>query len=74
MDAYGKGTKVIWNWGDGQAEGTITEIFNSRVTKEIKGASVTRNADDKCPAYLVEQEDGAQVLKSHSELLKAGRV
>lgn len=29
---------------------------------------MTRNADADNPAYLIEQDDGSQVLKSESEL------
>jgi hypothetical protein len=34
----------------------------------MKGTTVTRAADRNNPAYLIEQEDGDAVLKSHSEL------
>ena len=36
----------------------------------IKGTDVSRNATDKEPAYLIEQDDGDRVLKSHSEIQK----
>lgn len=62
------GDEVQWNWGDGTGSGTITERFTSRVTRTIDGAEITRNATDDEPAYLVEQDDGDQVLKSASEL------
>tara|TARA_R110002049_G_scaffold305056_3_gene501156 strand:+ start:111861 stop:112079 length:219 start_codon:yes stop_codon:yes gene_type:complete len=62
---------VQWNYGSGTATGQIKESFKEKVTKTIKGSEVTRNASDDEPAYLVEQEDGDQVLKSESELSDA---
>jgi len=62
------GDEVSWKWGNGTGEGTITERFTSSVTRTISGTEVTRNATEDDPAYLIEQEDGQQVLKSSSEL------
>ena len=70
-DHYDSGDRVKWSWGAGTATGEITERFTERVTRTIKGNQVVRNADDENPAYLIEQEDGDRVLKSHSELEKA---
>lgn len=70
-DHYDIGDRVRWNWGEGTATGEITERFTDRVTRTIKGTDVTRNASDDNPAYMIEQEDGDRVLKSHSELEKA---
>lgn len=69
--SYNKGTKVEWNWGSGTAIGTVQETFTSDITKTIKGTDVTRNATENNPAYLIEQDDGDKVLKSHSEVSKA---
>lgn len=71
MSTFNKGDKVQWNWGSGTGTGKVAERFSSDVTRTIKGNEVTRHADDDCPAYLIEQEDGAQVLKSHSEVSAA---
>ena len=68
---FSEGTKVEWNWGSGTAEGTVRESFTERVERRIAGNNVVRNASDENPAYLIEQEDGDRVLKSHSELRKA---
>lgn len=65
---YAVNTIVSWKWGDGSAEGKVKEVFTEKVTRTIKGNEVTRNADDDNPAYLIEQDDGDRVLKSHSEL------
>jgi hypothetical protein len=65
---FNKGTRVRWNWGNGTGEGEVRESFTERTTRTIKGSKVTRNADNDNPAYLVVQDDGDEVLKSHSEL------
>lgn len=70
-EKYQPGTKVQWNWGDGTGTGKITEVFTERVEKTIKGSEVVRDASEDEPAYLIEQEDGDEVLKSHSELNRA---
>jgi hypothetical protein len=69
--AYSKNSTVKWSWGQGEAKGTIQEVFTSDVTRTIKGNEVKREASDDCPAYLIEQEDGDRVLKSHSEVQSA---
>jgi hypothetical protein len=71
MANYRKGTKVSWKWGNNTAEGKVAEVHTDRVEKTIKGKKQTRNGSDDNPAYLLEQEDGTQVLKLGSELEKA---
>ncbi len=70
-DPYTTGTRVKWPWGDGTGSGTIQACFTDAVSRTIKGSEVRRNASADNPAYLIEQEDGDEVLKSHSELRKA---
>ena len=65
------GSKVCWTWGSGTAEGTIKEVFTERVERTIKGSTIVREGSDEEPAYLIEQEDGDQVLKSRSEIERA---
>ena len=69
--SYDTGTTVSWEWGSGSAQGTITDVFTEKVTRTIKGSEITRKASDDEPAYMIEQEDGDRVLKSHSEVSKA---
>lgn len=69
---YQKDETVEWNWGNGTGTGKVRESFKEKVTRRIKGEEVTRNASDDNPAYLIEQDDGDRVLKTHSELRKAG--
>jgi len=65
------GDKVKWKWGNGWGEGKISERFTDKVTRTIKGNEVTREASSDEPAYLIEQDDGDKVLKSHSEVESA---
>ncbi len=64
------GSKVKWNWGNGSAEGKVTEVHHDKVTRKTGGTEVTRNGTDDNPAYVIEQEDGTIVLKSKSEVEK----
>lgn len=68
---YRKGQSVRWKWASGHGEGTIAERFDEKVTRTIKGSEITRDGSKDDPAYLIEQEDGARVLKLGSELEKA---
>jgi hypothetical protein len=65
-----KGDTVHWKWGASEAEGKIKEEFDKPVKKKIKNTIVKRNASKDNPAYLVEQGEGKQALKSESELTK----
>jgi len=71
MAGYQTGTNVEWDWGNGTGTGKVCERFVEKVSRQISGTEVTRNASEDEPAYLIEQEDGDQVLKSHSEVRKA---
>ena len=67
---YSKGDEVSWSWGQGTAHGKVAGSFTSKVTRQIEGKEITRDADEENPAYMVEQENGSRALKSHSELSK----
>jgi hypothetical protein len=69
--SFRKGQKVQWNWGSGTAEGTIRERFERRVERTIKGSKIVRNGTSANPAFLIEQDDGDEVLKEASELSAA---
>lgn len=62
------GDEVEWNWGNGTGTGKVTERFTPKVTRTLKGSEVTREASEDEPAYLIEQDDGDEVLKSVTEL------
>jgi hypothetical protein len=66
-----EGTKVKWSWSGSTAEGKVKEVFHDDVSRTIKGNEVTRKASDDEPAYLIEQDDGDEVLKSSSEIERA---
>ncbi|MGB0768649.1 MAG: DUF2945 domain-containing protein [Phycisphaeraceae bacterium] len=68
---YNQDDRVQWNWGDGTATGTVVKKYTQKITLKIKGTDVTRDASDDEPAYKIEQDDGDEVLKSHSEVSKA---
>ena len=65
-----KGDKVKWEWGNGTAEGEVTETFQKKVTRTIKGNEVTRDGSQDDKALMIEQEDGDRVLKLESEVNK----
>ena len=67
-DMYNQGTKVKWNWGNGTGTGEVQKSYTKHVSMKIKGTEVSRNASEDDPAYLIEQDDGDEVLKPHSEL------
>lgn len=67
-NAYREGSEVSWDWGNGTAEGTVKERYTKEVTKTLKGNEVTREGSEDDPAYLIEQDDGSEVLKLKSEL------
>ncbi|CAI3961291.1 DUF2945 domain-containing protein [Alteromonas macleodii] len=71
MKHYAVNTEVEWEWGNGSATGNIRKKFTNDVERTIKGSSVKREASDSDPAYLIEQDDGSKVLKSHSEITKS---
>ncbi len=66
-----KGSTVRWKWGNGSAEGKVTETYSEEVTKTIKGSKITRKGESGNKALLIEQEDGDEVLKLESEVEKA---
>ena len=71
MSGYSKGTKVEWEWGNGTGTGKVKTVHTEKVTRTIKGSEITRDASEDEPAYTIEQDDGDEVLKSHSEVRKA---
>lgn len=68
-----KGDKVHWNWGKSQAEGTIKQKSEKTITNKIKGTEVKRKASKEEPAYIIEQQNGTEVVKSESELMEGGK-
>ncbi|MGE0210338.1 MAG: DUF2945 domain-containing protein [Parvibaculaceae bacterium] len=71
-ERFETGSAVRWHWGEGTAEGVVRKRFTKRIVRTIRGAKIVRQGSDENPAYLIEQQDGGKVLKSHSELEPAG--
>lgn len=69
--SFRKGSKVKWNWGQGEGHGRIAERFERTVERTIEGSRIRRNGTREDPAYLVKVEDGGEVLKLRSELSRA---
>ncbi len=65
---YQKGQNVKWKWGNGWGHGKVQDHFTEKVTRQIDNNDVTRDASEDNPAYLIKQDDGDRVLKSHSEI------
>ncbi len=63
-----EGTKVKWKWGNGHAEGKVRESYTKTITKTIQGTDITRHGESGNKALFIEQNDGAFVLKSESEV------
>ncbi|MEN3794128.1 DUF2945 domain-containing protein [Fulvimarina sp. MAC3] len=68
MVAFQKGQYVAWDWGNGEAKGKVQDHWAESVTKTIDGSEITRHGEEGNEAYLIEQDDGSQVLKLASEL------
>ncbi|MEJ7774962.1 MAG: DUF2945 domain-containing protein [Nocardioidaceae bacterium] len=66
-----EGSEVSWQWGGSTATGKVVEVHRARVTRTLGGSEITRNGSDEDPAYVIEQADGARVLKLQSEVEKA---
>ena len=69
--SYSEGDKVEWSWGNGTGTGTIKKVYTQKRTLKIDGTEVTKDASEDSPSYRIEQEDGDEVFKSHSEVKKA---
>ncbi len=70
--AIREGSTVRWQWSGSTAEGKVVEIHRSRITRTLGGSEITRNGSDDDPAYVIEQDDGAKVLKLKSEVESVG--
>ena len=66
--AIREGSNVRWSWSGSSAEGKVVEIHRSKVTRTLAGSEITRNGTSEDPALLIEQDDGARVLKLRSEV------
>lgn len=67
-----KGSTVQWKWGKSKAEGKVTAESIKRVTRKIKGSTVTRNGTPANPVLEITQKNGSRVLKLQTEVKKSG--
>ena len=65
---FHNGSRVRWNWGQGVGRGHVAERFDRPVERTIEGALVRRNGSPHNPAYLIQTDNGANVLKLASEI------
>lgn len=63
-----EGSTVTWKWGKGKATGKVKATFDHEVNTTFKGTSVTRKGRPGNKALLIQQENGAEVLKLESEV------
>jgi hypothetical protein len=63
-----KGDVVTWNWGDGTAEGEISSVSFEKTSIQVEDSEITRNGTPDNPAIIIEQDDGARILKLLSEV------
>lgn len=63
-----EGTTVTWKWGRGTATGKVKATFDHEIKTTIKGTDVTRKGKPGNKALLIQQENGAEVLKLESEV------
>ncbi len=71
LEPFVPGERVKWKWGAHWAEGVVREVFTGRVERVIKGTRIVRHGEADNPAYLIVQDNKAEVLKKHSELFRA---
>jgi hypothetical protein len=71
LEPFAPGDRVKWKWGAHWAEGVVREVHAGRIERVIKGARIVRNGETDNPAYLIVQDNEAEVLKKHSELFRA---
>ena len=68
MNGFKQGDKVKWRWGQSWAEGEVRSVTARKVTRTIKGSTVSRNGTRDNPALYIEQAKGGRVLKLASEV------
>ena len=71
LEPFVPGERVKWKWGAHWAEGVVREVFTGRVERVIKETRIGRHGEADNPAYLIVQDNKAEVLKKHSELFRA---
>ncbi len=65
-----EGGTLKWKWRAGGAHGKVLESFSEKVTKMIKGESITRKGEPNNKALSIDLGDGDKVLKLEQEVEK----
>lgn len=66
--SHNPGVRVAWTWDGHTVQGVIRKVFTHRLERTMNGSTVTRDANRRNPAYLIEQDSGDQLLMNHSQL------
>jgi hypothetical protein len=66
-----KNDLVAWTWGNGIAEGVVTEVSTERTEIYSKGKKIVRNGTADNPALIIKHKSGNLVLKLQSEVQKS---
>ena len=66
--SFKPGTKVTWHSFNNTYRGTIKQVFTEKVEREVNGERETQDADIMNPAYLIQNDDGQELLKRHQDV------
>jgi hypothetical protein len=61
---------VAWIWDGTTVQGVIRKVFTHRLERTMNGSTVTRDANRRNPAYLIEQDSGDTLLMNHSQITR----
>ena len=48
----------------------VRKVFTRRLERTMNGSTVTRSANRRNPAYLIEQDSGQTLLMNHSQVTR----
>ena len=69
MAALKKGDTVTWQYGKGQAEGTVSEVKQEDVERKTQSTITKRKGSPEEPALVIKQGKKT-IVKSASEVTK----
>lgn len=64
------GVRVAWTWDGATVQGVVRKVFTHRLERTMNGSTVTRAANRRNPAYLIEQDSGQTLLMNHSQVTR----
>jgi len=68
--SHSPGARVAWIWDGTTVQGVIRKVFTHRLERTMNGSTVTRDANRRNPAYLIEQDSGDTLLMNHSQITR----